>query len=93
MICFHFLTSDRVFGESSKFNWITKCIVLKTADLTRVMNLPVEKEGNAMLMPQGTDISKVTDGKISKIRRKINARPREKLNFFTPTEVFFKNIL
>ena len=31
-------------------------------------------------IPKGTDISTVTEGKIAKIRKKINARPREKLN-------------
>lgn len=39
---------------------------------------------------QRTDISKVTDGKISKIRRKINARPREKLNFLHQLKSFSK---
>lgn len=43
-------------------------------------------------IPKGTDISAVTDGKIKKIRMKINARPREKLNFNTPAECFFKNL-
>ena len=43
-------------------------------------------------IPKGTDISTVTDAKIRKIRMKINARPREKLNFNTPTECFYKNI-
>ena len=33
-------------------------------------------------IPKGTDISTVTERKIDKIRKKINARPREKLNFF-----------
>ena len=37
------------------------------------------------------DLSTVTNGKIDKIRKKINARPREKLSFLTPTEAFFKN--
>ncbi|MDW4608213.1 IS30 family transposase, partial [Escherichia coli] len=31
-------------------------------------------------IPKGTDLSTVTNGKIDKIRKKINARPREKLN-------------
>ena len=43
-------------------------------------------------IPKGTDISTITDGKIKKIKMKINARAREKLNFNTPAEVFFKNI-
>ena len=41
-------------------------------------------------IPKGTDISTVTERKIDKVRKKINARPREKLNFLTPKEVFFR---
>lgn len=43
-------------------------------------------------IPKGTDISTVTEGKIARVRKKINARPREKLNFLTPAEVFLKKI-
>ena len=42
-------------------------------------------------IPKGTDISTVTDKRIAAIQAKINARPREKLNFYTPNEVFFKH--
>ncbi|MDE5986872.1 MAG: IS30 family transposase, partial [Prevotella sp.] len=42
-------------------------------------------------IPKGTDISTVTDRKIADIQAKINRRPREKLNFSTPNEVFFKH--
>jgi IS30 family transposase len=42
-------------------------------------------------IPKGTDISTVTDKRIASIQAKINARPREKLNFYTPNEVFFKH--
>ncbi len=42
-------------------------------------------------IPKGTDISKVSDEKIMTIKKKINARPREKLNFLTPKEVFYRN--
>ena len=42
-------------------------------------------------IPKGTDISTVTDKKIAAIQAKINRRPREKLNFRTPNEVFFKH--
>ena len=42
-------------------------------------------------IPKGTDISQVTDKKIAMIQNKINKRPREKLNFMTPNEVFFKH--
>lgn len=42
-------------------------------------------------IPKGTDISTVTDKKIATIQAKINSRPREKLNFNTPNEEFFKH--
>ncbi|MBQ8098977.1 MAG: IS30 family transposase [Bacteroidaceae bacterium] len=42
-------------------------------------------------IPKGTDISRITDRKIADIQAKINRRPREKLNFLTPNEVFFKH--
>ena len=42
-------------------------------------------------IPKGTDISNVTDRRIAAIQAKINRRPREKLNFLTPNEVFFKH--
>ena len=42
-------------------------------------------------IPKGTDISTVTDKRIASIQAKINRRPREKLNFRTPNEVFFQH--
>ena len=42
-------------------------------------------------IPKGTDIRTVTDKRIAMIQAKINRRPREKLNFLTPNEVFFKH--
>ncbi|WP_374110492.1 IS30 family transposase [uncultured Lactococcus sp.] len=41
-------------------------------------------------IPKGTDISSLTDGFIIKVQKKINTRLREKLNFSTPQEEFFK---
>lgn len=41
-------------------------------------------------IPKGMDISSVTDKRISSIQAKINRRPREKLNFSTPKEEFFR---
>ncbi len=41
-------------------------------------------------IPKGMDISKVTDKRIASIQAKINRRPREKLHFYTPKEMFFK---
>ena len=41
-------------------------------------------------IPKGTDISTVTDKRIKMIQAKINRRPREKLNFSTPKQEFYK---
>ena len=41
---------------------------------------------------KGTNIALVTDNKIRAVAKKINQRPREKLNFQTPAEVFFNII-
>ena len=43
-------------------------------------------------IPKGTDLSTITEGKIKKTQYKLNARPREKLNFETPKECFYKFI-
>ena len=40
-------------------------------------------------IPKGMDISRVTDKRIASIQAKINRRPREKLGFSTPKEMFF----
>ncbi len=41
-------------------------------------------------IPKGMDFSRVTDKRIASIQAKINRRPREKLHFSTPKEMFFK---
>ena len=43
-------------------------------------------------IPKGTDFSTLTDAFIRKIQHKINRRPRKKLNFETPKDVFFRQI-
>lgn len=42
-------------------------------------------------IPKGTDFDSLSDGYIRKVQAKINARPREKLNFNSPKNVFFSN--
>ena len=42
-------------------------------------------------IPKGTNINTITDSLITKIQKKINRRPREKLNFSTPVKEFFKH--
>ncbi len=43
-------------------------------------------------IPKGTDFSSLTDAFIRKIQHKINRRPRKKLDFDTPKNVFFRKI-
>lgn len=43
-------------------------------------------------IPKGTDFSTLTDAFIREIQHKINRRPRKKLNFDTPKNVFFRKI-
>lgn len=85
-------------SEFAEHEWITKKLNVPVyfADSYCAWQKGAIENANKLVrqyIPKGTDISTVTEGKIAKIRKKINARPREKLNFLTPKEVFFKNIL
>ena len=42
-------------------------------------------------IPKDADIGTLTDKYIERIRKKINSRPRKKLNFNTPKHEFFKH--
>lgn len=42
-------------------------------------------------IPKGTDFALVTPNFIKKVQNKLNRRPREKLNFSTPTVEFFRH--
>jgi IS30 family transposase len=43
-------------------------------------------------IPKKTNFSKLNDQQIKDIQYKINNRPREKLNFYSPKEIFFLNL-
>ena len=84
-------------SEFAEHEWITRKLHVPIffADSYCAWQKGAIENGNKLTrqyIPKGTDISTVTDGKIARIRKKINARPREKLNFLTPAECFFKNI-
>ena len=84
-------------AEADGNEWITKKLRVPVyfADSYCAWQKGAIENGNKLVrqyIPKGTDISTVTDGKIARIKKKINARPREKLNFLTSTEAFFKNI-
>ncbi|MDY5576516.1 MAG: hypothetical protein SPF70_03425, partial [Lachnospiraceae bacterium] len=44
-------------------------------------------------IPKNTCFSNISLQHITKIMKKINTRPREKLNFSTPNECFYKKML
>ena len=43
-------------------------------------------------LPKGTDFNRINNEEIKRIQYKINRRPRQKLNFYSPKNVFFKLI-
>ena len=43
-------------------------------------------------IPKGTDFSTISSALIRKIQYKINRRPRKKLNFDCPKNVFFRQL-
>jgi len=43
--------------------------------------------------PKGTDFSEVTDEEILRVQNLINERPRKSLNYKTPKEVLYKDLL
>ncbi len=84
-------------GEFAEHEWISRRLgvpVFFTDSYCSWQKGAVENENKLVrqYIPKGTDISKVSDAIIMAIKKKINARPREKLNFLTPKEVFYKNI-
>jgi len=44
------------------------------------------------ISPKGTDFSTISSALIRKIQYKINRRPRKKLNFDCPKNVFFRQL-
>ena len=43
-------------------------------------------------IPKGTNLDTANEQKIKQIQYKINNRPRQKLNFYSPKEIFFINL-
>lgn len=44
-------------------------------------------------IPKGTDFNDITDEYIHSVQLRLNRRPRQKLNFLTPKDVFFNLLL
>lgn len=84
-------------SEFAEHEWITRRLnvpVYFTDSYCSWQKGAVENENKLIrqYIPKGTDISTLTEGKVKKTQHKLNARPREKLNFYTPKECFFKLI-
>ena len=43
-------------------------------------------------IPKKTNFNKLNEQQIKNIQYKLNNRPREKLNFYSPKEIFFLNL-
>ena len=85
-------------SESFRHEYITRKlgIIVYFAD----PHAPWQKGGientNSLIrqyIPNGNDLKNISLQRIKMIQRKINARPREKLNFLTPDEVGYKKTL
>lgn len=84
-------------SEFAEHEWITKKLgtpIYFTDSYCSWQKGGVENENKLIrqYIPKGTDLSTITEGKIKKTQYKLNARPREKLNFETPKECFYKFI-
>jgi len=84
-------------SEFARHEWITKMLNVPVffADSYCAWQKGAVENENKLIrqyIPKGTDISSISDGKIAKIKKIINERPRKKLNFATPTMIFYKNI-
>ena len=82
-------------SEFAEHEWITQKLSVQVyfTDSCPSWQKGAIENGNKLIrqyIPKGTDFSKITDAFVMKIQKKINSRPREKLNFSTPKEVFFK---
>ena len=74
------LLNAPVFFADSYSSW-QKGAIENTNKLTR------------QYIPKGTDFNDITDEYIHSVQLKINRRPREKLNYSTPKDEFFKFLL
>ena len=91
----HTITTDNG-PEFAAHEWLTKHLgvpVYFTDSYASWQKGAVENTNKLIrqYIPKGMDISKVSEQRIASIQAKINRRPREKLNFNTPKNEFFKH--
>jgi len=83
-------------SEFARHEWITKMLNVPVffADSYCSWQKGAIENANKLIrqyIPKGTDFTTITPAFIKKTQAKINARPREKLNFFSPKSEFFKH--
>ena len=84
-------------SEFAEHKWISKhlggVLVYFTDSYSSWQKGAVENTNKLIrqYIPKGTNINTITDTLITKIQKKINRRPREKLNFSTPVKDFYKH--
>ena len=91
----HTITTDNG-SEFAAHEWLTRQLgaqVYFTDSYASWQKGAVENTNKLIrqYIPKGMDISTVSDQRIASIQAKINRRPREKLNFNTPKDEFFKH--
>ena len=84
-------------SEFAEHEWISKhlggVLVYFTDSYSSWQKGAVENTNKLIrqYIPKGTNINTITDTLITKIQKKINRRPREKLNFSTPVKELYKH--
>lgn len=82
-------------SEFAAHEWITKKLGVKVyfTDAYASWQKGNVENNNKLIrqyIPKGTNFNSITDKQLKSIQNKINARPRLKLNFNSPKNVFFK---
>lgn len=84
-------------SEFAEHKWITKKLGVPVffADSYCSWQKGAVENANKLIrqyIPKGTDIARIPEQRIKNIAKKLNKRPRQKLLFRSPVEVFFNNI-
>ena len=85
---------DTIVGKDGHGAIVT--LTERSTNMLLMRKLNKGKNVNGLIrqyIPKNTCFSNISQQQITKIMQKINTRPREKLNFSTPNECFYKKML
>ncbi|MCI6337563.1 MAG: helix-turn-helix domain-containing protein, partial [Prevotella sp.] len=85
---------DTIVGKNGHGAIVT--LTERSTNMLFMRKLNKGKNVNGLIrqyIPKNTCFSNISQQQITKIMQKINTRPREKLNFSTPNECFYKKML